>query len=172
MDFWFTFGFLGQTNVMRGQVSDEYWAVIAPFLPAERGRGCRPAHDNRRVFDGMMWVLRTGIPWRDLPEAFGKWNSVYQRFRRWCQQGVFDALLETLIELGIADEWKVQMVDSTIVRCHSQAAGAKGGCRTRDLVARAVGLQAKSTFGPTGPGVPSRSTSQEERPPTHAASSP
>jgi len=119
------FGFGNRSTMTRGKISDPHWAVISLFLPAERGRGCRPAHDNRRFFDGMMWILRTGSPWRDLPEEFGNWNSIYQRFRRWCQAGVFDALLEALVELGITDDWTTQMVDSTSVRGHSQAAGAK-----------------------------------------------
>lgn len=156
----------------RYELSDEQWAVIAPFLPAERGRGCRPAHDNRRVFNGMMWILRSGAPWRDLPEGFGKWNSVFQRFRRWCQQGIFDALLETLVEVGITHEWRTQMVDSTVVRAHSQAAGAKGGSKIRDLVDRAAVLRAKSTCGPTPSDVLSPSRSQEEKPPISAISSP
>lgn len=156
----------------RYELSDEQWAVIEPFLPAERGRGCRPAHDNRRFFTGMMWILRSGAPWRDLPESFGKWNSVFQRFRRWCQQGIFDALLETLVELGVTDEWKIQMVDSTIVRAHSQAAGAKGGSKIKDLVDRAAALRAKSTCVPTLSDVLLPSQSQEEKPPTSAISSP
>ena len=127
----------------RGQVTDEHWAIIGPLLPSKRGRGCRPAHDNRRFFDGMMFALRTGIPWRDLPDEFGNWNSIFRRFRRWCQQGVFDAILETLVELGITDDWRQQMVDSTSVRGHSQAAGAKGGLARRVLVARAAALRQK-----------------------------
>lgn len=131
----------------RGAVSDEHWVIIYPFLPSERGRGCRPSHDNRLYFDGMMYMLRTGIPWRDLPESFGKWNSVFRRFRRWCEQGIFEALLETLVELGLTDDWQQQMVDSTSVRGHSQAAGAKGGRSRRDLVARAVVLRQKFMRG-------------------------
>ena len=157
--------------MIRHQVSDEDWAVIAPFLPAERGRGCRPAYANRPFFNGMMWILRSGAPWRDLPAEFGKWNSVFQRFRRWCQQGVFDALLETLVELGITDEWKAQMVDSTVVRGHSQAAGAKKGALIRDLVDRAAALRARSICAPTPLDAPSPSSSPPDKPPTANSSS-
>jgi transposase len=136
----------------RGDISDEHWSLIAAFLPAERGRGCRPSHDNRRFFNGMMFALRTGIPWRDLPSDYGHWNSIFRRFRRWCEQGIFDALLETLVEFGLADDWQDQMVDSTSVRGHSQAAGAKGGPARRDLVARAVALRARSMPAATGSG--------------------
>lgn len=140
--------------LFRGSVSDEHWLIIAPLLPSERGRGCRPSHDNRRFFDGMMFALRTGIPWRDLPADFGNWNSVFRRFRRWCEQGVFDTLLETLVELGIADDWQEQMVDSTTSRGHSQAAGAKGGLSRRALVVRAVALRQKFMRAPTAEDAP------------------
>jgi transposase len=89
----------------RGDLRDEEWALIGPLLPAERGRWSRPAMDNRRFLDGMLYVLRVGCPWRDMHERYGKWNSVYVRFRRWAEQGVCDALLETLVELGLTNDW-------------------------------------------------------------------
>lgn len=113
-------------------------------MPAERGRWSRPALDNRRFLNGMLYVLRVGCPWRDMHERYGKWNSVYVRFRRWAEQGVWDALLETLVELGLTDDWQ-HMIDSTTVRGHSQAAGAKGGLIRRVLVEAAAALRAKST---------------------------
>ena len=128
----------------RGDLTDEEWVIIGPLLPAERGRWARPAQDNRRFLNGMLHVLRTGCPWRDLHERYGKWNSVYVRFRRWAEQGVWDALLETLVELGLTDDWQ-HMIDSTSVRGHSQAAGAKGGLIRRVLVEAAAALRAKST---------------------------
>ena len=128
----------------RGDLSDDQWAVIGGLLPAERGRKARPAHDNRRFLNGMLHVLRVGCPWRDMHERYGKWNSVYVRFRRWAEQGVWDAMLATLVDLGLTDDWQ-HMIDSTIVRGHSQAAGAKGGPARRALVEAAVALRAKST---------------------------
>ncbi|WP_216825257.1 IS5 family transposase [Komagataeibacter saccharivorans] len=111
---------------MRGDLTDEEWAIIGGLLPPERGRWSRPAQDNRLFLNGMLYVLRVGCPWRDMHERYGKWNSVYVRFRRWAEQGVWDALLETLVEPGLTDDWQ-HMIDSTVVRAHSQAAGAKGG---------------------------------------------
>jgi transposase len=128
----------------RGDLSDEEWRVIEPFLPRERGRKSRPAHDDRRFLNGMLHVLRVGRPWRDMHERYGKWNSVYVRFRRWTEQGVWDALLVMLVELGLADDWQ-HMIDSTTVRGHSQAAGAKGGLIRRLLVDHAAALRQKST---------------------------
>jgi transposase len=127
----------------RGDLSDDQWAVIGGLLPAERGRKARPAHDNRRFLNGMLHVLRVGCPWRDMHERYGKWNSVYVRFRRWAEQGVWDAMLATLVDLGLTDDWQ-HMIDSTIVRGHSQAAGAKGGPARRALVEAAAALRAKS----------------------------
>ncbi len=129
---------------MRGDLTDVEWGIVGPLLPSERGRGCRPSHDNRRFFNGMLYVLRVGCPWRDMHGRYGKWNSVYVRFRRWAEQGVWDALLDTLVGLGLADDWQ-HMVDSTAVRGHSQAAGAKGGLARRALVEAAEALRAKST---------------------------
>jgi transposase len=109
----------------RGDVSDEEWSIIGRLPPAERGLKARPSHDNRWFLNGMLHVLRVGCPWRDMHERCGKWNSVYVRFRRWAEQSVWDAMLATLVDLGLTDAWQ-HMVDSTIVRGHSQAAGAKG----------------------------------------------
>ena len=77
-------------------------SVLKGLEPTQgTGRNSRAAHDNRRFLNGMLHVLRVGCPWRDMHERYGKWNSVYVRFRRWADQGVWDALLETLVELGL-----------------------------------------------------------------------
>jgi transposase len=80
------------------------WRIIEGLLPTERGRKSRPADDNRQCVNGMLHVLRVGCPWRDIYERYGKWNSVYLRFRRWAEQGVWDALLETPVEPGLTDD--------------------------------------------------------------------
>jgi transposase len=125
----------------RGDISDEEWAIVGGLLPPERGRHARPAGDNRRFLNGMLHVLRVGCPWRDMHERYGKWNSVYVRFRRWAEQGVWDALLQTLGDLG--------MIDSTTVRGHVSAAGGKGGLVRTLLVDRAAALRAKSMLAGT-----------------------
>ena len=92
----------------------------------------------------MLNVLKTGCPWRDMHERYGKWNSVYVRFRRWAEQGVWDTLLQTLVDIGLTDDWQ-HMIDSTVVRGHAQAAGAKGGLVRKLLVDHAAALRARST---------------------------
>ena len=99
---------------------------------------------NRRFLNGMLYVMGVGCLWRDMHERYGKWNSVYVRFRRWAEQGVWDALLETLVELGLTDNWQ-HMIDTTTIRGHSQAAGAKGGLIRRVLVEAAAALRRRST---------------------------
>jgi transposase len=71
-------------------LSDVEWAIIGPLLPPEHGRSCRPAQDNRQYFEGMMWIARTGSQWRHLPDEYGKWNSVFRRYRRWVTTGMFE----------------------------------------------------------------------------------
>src|SRR3546814_10924787 len=96
------------------------WLWIGLGVLSVRGRLARPAVDNRRFLDGMLHVLRVGCPWRDMHERYGKWSSVYVRFRRWAEQGVWDGLLQTLVDLGLTADWQ-HMIDSTQVRGHVQA---------------------------------------------------
>lgn len=120
-------------------LSDEEWDIIGALLPPEHGRGCRPAQDNRLYFEGMMWIARTGSQWRHLPDEYGKWNSVFRRYRRWVTTGVFDAMLETLAEMAERDA-SADMIDSTVVRAHHCAVGIKRGLsKPRRLADRAAG---------------------------------
>ncbi|HTS51600.1 MAG TPA: transposase, partial [Bryobacteraceae bacterium] len=100
-------------------MGDAEWAFFEPFVKSRTGR---PA-EHRRTLDGIFWIVRTGAPWRDLPEELGEWNSVYQQFRRWSLSGLWDLLLETLAGSGAAPK-TVQMIDATVIRAHHQAAGA------------------------------------------------
>lgn len=113
-------------------MTNEQWARLAPLLPPQKPKRGRPAHDHRRMANGMLWVLRTGAPWRDLPECYGPWESVASRFYRWSRAGVWDRVLEAL--QGQADvagrlDWRVHYADATSVRAHQHAAGAKKGGR-------------------------------------------
>ena len=138
--------------MLRGRLSDAEWAFFEPFV-IERGpkRG-RPPADHRRVLDAIFWIARTGAPWRDLPEEAGKWSSVYRQFLRWTRSGLWDVLLEALVESRVAPD-TLQMIDSTIVRAHQHAAGGKGGLVATLWAVRAVASRPKSTSGRTQRGL-------------------
>ena|SRR6266540_6096746 len=112
--------------VGRGEVTDTAWAVIAPVLPANGRRG-QQWKDHRPVINGILWKLRTGAPWRDLPERYGPWKSVYDRFVRWRRDGTWDRLLahvQTKSDAVGEVVWEVS-IDSTSIRAHQHAAGAR-----------------------------------------------
>lgn len=132
----------------RLSMEDAEWAFFEPFIVAVRGRGGRPASNHRLVLDGIFWIARTGAQWRDLPEEFGKWSSVYRQFRRWTLAGLWDLVLDALNDSG-ARPGQVQMIDSTIIRAHHQAAGAKGGLRKKVLAVQKVVSRPRSTSLPT-----------------------
>lgn len=79
----------------RQKLTDEAWELIREFFPAQAKTG-RPPVDRRQVFDGILWIMRTGLPWRDLPEEFGKWQTAWRLFDRWNSDGTIDAILSTL----------------------------------------------------------------------------
>ena len=108
----------------RHEITDEQWKAIEPLLPGKVGDPGRTAADNRLFVNAVVWIARTGAPWRDLPERFGQWYSVYKRFYRWCKSGVWGRVLEILdVDADLSD----LLLDSTIARAHQHAAGAKGG---------------------------------------------
>src|SRR5690242_20308018 len=94
---------------------DDQWERIAPLVPGKVGAPGRSGADNRRFFEAVLWIARVGAPWRDLPEYFGNWNSVFQRFRRWAKGGVFDRIFEAL---SADADFEYVIVDGTIVRGH------------------------------------------------------
>lgn len=118
--------------MLRGLMTDDEWAIVGPFLATASLRGGRPPANHRRVLDGILWICRTGTPWRDLPEAFGNWNSIWRQFRRWCQSGVWDVLLQGLADGG-GELDALQMIDSTTIRAHRCAAGETGGMQFQAL---------------------------------------
>lgn len=140
----------------RGDLTDEQWVRIEPLLPPQKPKTGRPAHDHRRVINGILWVLRTGAPWRDLPERYGPWRTVASRYYRWCRAGIWDEVLAELQRQADAEgrlDWAVHYVDGTTVRAHQHAAGAKGGTRTPRRSGAAAGDSApRSTCERRGTG--------------------
>jgi transposase len=114
----------------RGELTNTDWERLVALLPPEKPRTGRPNADHRTILNGILWKLRTGAPWRDLPERYGPWPTVYSRFRRWRLAGVWDRLFARVQRqadrLGQID-WEVHFVDGTVIRAHQHAAGAKGG---------------------------------------------
>jgi transposase len=105
---------------MRYDLTDFEWSAIEPVLP--KGRPGPQPRNNRRVMNGIFWILRTGAPWRDLPERYGPYTTAYNRFNRWRKAGIWDRLMDTVTK---AHDGKVQMIDSSIVRVHQHASGVK-----------------------------------------------
>ena len=125
----------------RHDMSDAMWAVLEPLLPGQRGQWGGIAKDNRRFLNGVFWILRVGAPWRDLPPQYGKWNSVYQRFRRWRDSGVWERILEALV---VEPDYEWLMIDASHCKVHPHAAGAVGG--NRDMERTKGGLTQKYTW--------------------------
>ena len=118
----------------RHELTEKQWKKIVALLPPERkALGGRPAKDNRLMLDGILYWLSTGIAWRDLPERFGPWQSVYGRFRAWTRQGVWEKVFAALIEQDIVDE-STLMLDSTTIKVHQHGSGVKKGAIMRKPV--------------------------------------
>ena len=116
----------------RGDLTDQQWQQLQPLLPPQKPTTARPAKDHRTIINGILWVLRTGAPWRDLPERYGLWRTVASRFYRWRKDGLWDRLL-TLVQqqsnIRGKVNWELHYVDGTMVRAHQHAAGARGKTR-------------------------------------------
>ena len=116
--------------MFRGELTNEQWEKLKPLLPAQKPPTGRPAKEHRKMLDGMLWIARTGAPWRDLPARYGPWRTVASRFYRWRHAGVFARVLAALQsqadEQGKLD-WEMHFVDGSVIRAHQHAAGAKGG---------------------------------------------
>lgn len=122
-------------NEQRFVVTDRVWERLEPHLRGKTSDAVATAKDNRLFLEAVFWRVRTGSPWRDLPPAFGNWNSQFRRFRRWAKAGVFESLFNAMsgdLDLECA------LIDGTIVQVHQKATGAKGGLRLRPSGARAA----------------------------------
>jgi transposase len=114
--------------VKRYELSDWQWERVRDLLPGKVGDPGRSERDNRQFVNGVLWVLRSGAHWHDLPERYGKWKSVHTRFSRWAKAGVWERVFEALIR---DRDSQYLMLDTTLVRAHQQAATGKGGPKIR-----------------------------------------
>ena len=120
---------------MRTTLTDDQWQTIAPHC---LGRECDPGRtgpDPRMFVEAVLWIARTGCQWRDLPEEFGKWNTVFKRFRRWVKADAFYRMFRALAEDA---DFEYTVVDGTIVKVHRSGQGAKGGLKARPLAVLAA----------------------------------
>jgi transposase len=129
----------------RHEIADEPWERIKDFLPGQAGDPGVTAKDNRLFVNAVLWLAKTGAPWRDLPTRFGPWGSVWKRFTRWAQKGVWKRVFETLQDPDLEG----MIIDSTVVRAHQHAAGKKGGKPRRPLVAPEADSAPKSPSSST-----------------------
>ena len=128
---------MANTKKRRYEISDADYERIEPLLAGKPGDPGRNANDNRAFINGVLWIARTGAPWEDLPERYGKPNTVFQRFNRWAKKGRWQAIFEALQDPDL--EWL--MLDSTTVRAHQHAAGQK---KARPKRRRSVEVEAAS----------------------------
>lgn len=113
------------TTPRRYEVTDEEWGRLERyFVPAPGKKMGRPRNDNRQMLNGILWIARSGASWRDLPERYGAWSSVYRRFKEWQESGLFQQIFEELTE--DADLQDISL-DSTYIKAHQASAGAKKG---------------------------------------------
>ena len=114
--------------VTRYELSEPQWRRIEGLVPGKAGDPGRTGADNRRFVNGVLWVLRSGAHWYDLPERYGKWKTAHKRFTRWAKAGVWEGIFAALTADPDND---YLMLDSTLVRAHQQAATGKGGAKIR-----------------------------------------
>ena len=114
----------------QGDLTKTQWEWLQPLLPPRKPKTGRPSVDHRRILNGILWILRTGAPWRDLPERYGPWRTVASRFYRWQRAGIWSQLLAVVqAQADAAGQLNgdIHDIDGTIIRAHQHAAGAKKG---------------------------------------------
>lgn len=116
-------------------LNNDQWAIIEPFTLGKKSDAGQTGRDPRLFMEAVLWIVRTGAQWRELPGEFGKWNSVFKRFRRWVQADVFYRMFKAL---SADADFEYVMIDGTIVKVHRSGQGAKGGLSARPLDAREV----------------------------------
>ena len=127
--------------MIRLVLSDAQWERIAPLLPGKDGDPGRSGDNNRMFLEAVLWIVRTGAPWRDLPACFGNWFSVWKRFRRWALKGVFVRIFR---ELSPDPDFEYALIDGTIVRVHRHGIGAKGGLKIKRSASPAAARRPRS----------------------------
>ena len=123
-------------NADRFVVTDQLWERVSGLLPGRDGVRGVTGRDNRLFLEAVLWRVRAGLPWRDLPPEFGNWNTQFRRFRRWAAAGVFDRLFDALSQ---DPDFEYALIDGTIVGVHQKASGAKGGLKIRPLGVQEAG---------------------------------
>lgn len=123
-------------STRRYALRDDQWEAIEDLLPGREGTVGVTARDNRLFVEAVLYRYRAGIPWRDLPERFGDWKNVHRRHSRWAQKGIWERVFK---KLSADSDNEYAMIDSTIVRAHQHAAGAKGGTRKKKRSGEARG---------------------------------
>lgn len=136
----------------RCELTDEQWERLRPHLPPQKPATGKPNRDHRTVVEAILWRLRAGAPWRDLPERYGPWQTAYSRFRRWQAAGVWERALAALQAEGDAAgdlDWALHFLDGTTVRAHQHAAGARTkGAAIRRLAAPGAASAPRATCAP------------------------
>jgi transposase len=124
---------------MRFDLSDVEWAVLEPLMPKAR-KSARV--EDRKIMNAIFYVLRTGMPWRDLPERYGPCTTAYNRFNRWSRRGIWKRIFDTL---AATSRDSLHLIDSTIVKAHRAASGAKGGRKIRRSASAVAADRPRST---------------------------
>lgn len=122
----------------RHELTEDQWKAILKLLPRRRGRPSD--RGDRNFINAVLWIAKTGAPWRDLPRRFGKWKTIYNRFRGWCEREHWRRIFEAC---GCSDE-DLMLVDATVVRAHQDASGGKGGSRKMLLATPEEGSRPRS----------------------------
>jgi transposase len=145
----------GRAGMRRYEIAEDPWERIKGLLPGQDGDPGVTAQDNRLFVNAVLWIAKTGAPWRDLPERFGPWNSVWRRFDRWAKKGVWLRVFDALKDPDL--EWLI--LDSTVIRAHQHAAGAgKKGAPTRRWAGPGAASAPSCTSPSTAWGTPSSSS--------------
>ena len=134
----------------RHELNERQWERLQPLLPPIKPKVGKTNLDHRPILNGMLWHVRTGAPWRDLPERYGSWGTVYSRFRRWTREGIWAKILAALQAEEDAKgnvDWEIHFADGSVVRAHQHAAGAKKGAAIKPSAAVGAASAPRSTSG-------------------------